>query len=119
MIVVADMGPLHYLVLIEAEHILPRLFARVLTPPAVLAEMSHPDTPEPVRRWASSPPPWLEIKEPADIEDIPSLGKRGSRGAGEKAAIALAREERADARVLRRRSSFRRKRRSQDAFPLR
>jgi hypothetical protein len=26
MIAVCDMGPLHYLVLIEAEHILPRLF---------------------------------------------------------------------------------------------
>ena len=31
MIVVADMGPLHYLVLIGAEHVLPWLFARVLT----------------------------------------------------------------------------------------
>jgi predicted nucleic acid-binding protein len=100
MIVVADMGPLHYLVLIGAEHILPQLFTRVLTPPAVMAEMSHPDTPEQVRAWAASPPPWLEIKEPAHIEDIPSLGKKGSRGAGEKAAIALAREEQAEAILM-------------------
>lgn len=97
MTVVCDMGPLHYLVLIGADHVLPQLFTRVLTPPAVIAEMSHPDTPEAVRCWASSPPRWLGIKEPADIEDIPSLGKKGMRGAGEKAAIALAREERADA----------------------
>jgi hypothetical protein len=55
MIVVCDMGPLHYLVLIGAEDILPQVFTRVLTPVAVIAEMSHPDTPEPVRRWASSP----------------------------------------------------------------
>jgi len=96
MIVVCDMGPLHYLVLIGAEDILPQLFTRVLTPVAVIVEMSHPDTPEPVRRWASSPPEWLEIKQPAHIEDILSLGKKGMRGAGEKAAIALAREERAD-----------------------
>jgi predicted nucleic acid-binding protein len=82
MIVVCDMGPLHYLLLIGAEHILPRLFSRVLTPPAVIAEMSHPDTPEAVRLWASSPPPWLEIKEPAHIEDIPSLGRKGRRGGG-------------------------------------
>jgi hypothetical protein len=61
----------------------------VFTPPAVIAEMSHPDTPEQVRKWAASPPGWLEIKEPADIEDIASLGKKGLRGAGEKAAIAL------------------------------
>ena len=33
MIVVCDMGPLHYLLLIGAEHILPQLFTRVLTPP--------------------------------------------------------------------------------------
>jgi len=100
MIVVCDMGPLHYLVLIDSEYILPRLFTRVLTPPAVLAEMSHPETPEPVRRWAFSPPQWLEVKEPAHIEDIPSLGTKGGRGAGEKAAIALASEEQADAILM-------------------
>ena len=100
MIAVCDMGPLHYLVLIDADHILPRLFTRVLAPPAVLAEMSRPETPEPVRRWAFSPPEWLEVKEPAQIEDIPSLGKKGTRGAGEKAAIALACEARADAILM-------------------
>jgi predicted nucleic acid-binding protein len=100
MIIVADMGPLHYLVLIGAEHILPQLFTRVLTPPAVIAEMSHPDTPEQVRQWAASPPGWLEIKEPTHIEDIASLGKRGLRGAGEKAAIALAREEQSEAILM-------------------
>jgi predicted nucleic acid-binding protein len=96
MIAVCDMGPLHYLVLIGAEHVLPQMFGRVLTPPAVLAEMSHPDTPVTVRGWAAAPPPWLEVKDPTQVEDIPSLGRKGSRGAGEKAAIALAREERAD-----------------------
>jgi predicted nucleic acid-binding protein len=62
--------------------------------------MSHPDTPEAVRLWASSPPPWLEIEEPDHIEDIPSLGRKGRRGAGEKAAIALARQEGADAILM-------------------
>src|SRR5262249_51707498 len=98
--VVCDMGPLHYLVLIGAEHILPRIFTRVLAPPAVIAEMGHPDMPEAVRLRASSPPPWLEIKEPDHIEDIPSLGRKGIRGAGEKAAIALARQEGADAILI-------------------
>jgi hypothetical protein len=32
---VCDMGPLHYLVLVGAEHVLPQIFARVLTPPAL------------------------------------------------------------------------------------
>ncbi len=52
MIVVCDMGPLHYLVLIGAEHVLPQRFTRVLAPHAVIAEMNHPNTPEPVRQVA-------------------------------------------------------------------
>ena len=96
MIAVCDMGPLHYLVLIGAEHVLPQIFDRVLTPPAVLAEMGHPDTPMAVRGWAAAPPQWLEVKDTTWVEDIPSLGRKGARGAGEKAAIALACEERAD-----------------------
>ena len=37
---------------------------------------------------------------PVHIEDIPSLGRKGLRGAGEKAAIALACQERADAILM-------------------
>jgi predicted nucleic acid-binding protein len=100
MTVVCDMGPLHYLVLVGAEHVLPQLFRRVLTPPVVLAEMSHPEAPEPVRRWAGSPPPWLEVKQPLHIEDIPALGQKGTRGDGDRAVISLAREEGADFVVM-------------------
>jgi predicted nucleic acid-binding protein len=96
MIVVCDVGPLHYLVLIGAEHVLPQLFRRVLTPPVVLVEMSRPETPEPVRRWASSPPQWLDVKQPLHIEDIPALGQKGTRGDGDRAVISLAREAGAD-----------------------
>ncbi len=83
MTVVCDMGPLHYLILIEAEHILSQLFDRVHIPQAVHAELSHPHTPEPVRRWAVALPSWVEVKEPTKIEDIPLLGRRGLKGAGE------------------------------------
>ena len=87
MIVVCDVGPLHYLVLIGAEHVLPELFTRVLTPPVVLLEMSRPETPEPVRRWAGSPPQWLEVKQPLqraqfhfksdkNLKRLDSLGRR-------------------------------------------
>jgi predicted nucleic acid-binding protein len=100
MIVVCDTGPLHYLILIGAEHVLPRLFTRVLTPPAVVSELTHPRTPEIVRRWAEAPPAWLEIKEPGQIENIAALGRKESQGRGEKAAIALAREERADVLLM-------------------
>jgi predicted nucleic acid-binding protein len=100
MIVVCDMGPLHYLVLMGADHVLPQLFTRVLTPPVVLAEMSRTEAPEPVRRWAAAPPRWLEVKEPAHIEDIPALGRKGMRGDGDRAVISLAREEGADFVVM-------------------
>jgi predicted nucleic acid-binding protein len=96
MTVVSNMSPLHYLILINCEHILPLLYGQVFTPPAVIEEMRAPNTPEVVRRWVDSPPEWLQIVEPANIEDIPRLGQ-GKRGAGEKASIALAREIRADA----------------------
>ncbi len=97
MIVVCDMGPLHYLVLIGCDHILPAMFDRVLTARVIIdAEMSDPSTPEPVRRWAASPPRWLEVREPTHVEDIPSLGKKGVRGDADRAVISLALEERAD-----------------------
>jgi uncharacterized protein len=95
MIVVSDMTPLHYLILIGCDHILPRLYERVLTAPAVMKEMDDASTPEVVRQWAAAPPAWLHVQEPGHIEDIPRLG-HGKRGAGEKATIALARELHAD-----------------------
>jgi predicted nucleic acid-binding protein len=95
MIVVSDMTPLHYLILIGCDSVLPRLYERVFTAPAVMKEMGDASTPELVRRWAAVPPAWLHVQEPADVEDIPRLG-RGKRGAGEKAIIALARELQAD-----------------------
>jgi len=38
-LVVADTGPLNYLVLIDAIELLPKLFKRVFTPEAVRAEL--------------------------------------------------------------------------------
>jgi predicted nucleic acid-binding protein len=93
MIAVCDMGPLHYLVLIGCDHILPRIFDRVITARIVIEqEMAGPHTPEPVRRWAADAPRWLEILEPQQVEAIPSLGKHGVRGDGDRAIISLARE---------------------------
>src|SRR5438270_13398183 len=89
MIVDSDMMTLHYLILIGCDHILHRLYERVFTAPAVINEMKDPSTPEAVRRWATALPEWLQVQEPAHIEDIPRLG-HGKRGAREKAAIALA-----------------------------
>lgn len=101
MIAVCDMGPLHYLVLIGYDHVLPQLFDRVVTARVVIEkEMTHPSTPEPVRQWAASPPAWLEVIEPKQVVSIPSLGKEGSRGDGDRAVISLAREQEADFVVM-------------------
>ena len=101
MIAGCDMGPLHYLVLIGCDHILPRIFDRVITARVVVErEMADSQTPEPVRRWAASPPRWLEVLEPQQVEDIPSLGKPGVRGDGDRAVISLARELAADVLIM-------------------
>jgi predicted nucleic acid-binding protein len=46
MVVVADTSPINYLVLIAQINLLPRLYTRILIPPAVLAELKHPLAPE-------------------------------------------------------------------------
>jgi len=53
-LVVADTGPLNYLLLIEAIDLLPKLFDRVFIPAAVHRELAHPLAPGPVRAWRRS-----------------------------------------------------------------
>lgn len=84
MIVVADAGPLNYLVLIGAQDLLPRLFRRVYAPPRVLAELRHPKAPPPVADWARRPPEWIVEQTPIE----PALDPEA--GPGELEAIALA-----------------------------
>jgi predicted nucleic acid-binding protein len=93
MIVVSDTSPLNYLILAASVHVLPAIFGRVYAPSAVVMELSHPRSPETVRTWASSPPEWLVVQDPTQID--PSL----QLGVGETAAISLAVELKAD-RVL-------------------
>ena len=85
-VIVADTGPLRYLVLIEAIDLLPRLFGRVLIPDIVGAELSRPSTPSPVREWLAGNPAWLERRaNPPTLRTFPP-----QLDAGERAAIALA-----------------------------
>ena len=55
-LVVADTGPLNYLVLIDAIELLPNLFEKVFAPEAVRAELLNQDAPAVVRAWATTPP---------------------------------------------------------------
>jgi predicted nucleic acid-binding protein len=90
MIVVSDTTPLNYVVLIEVIPILHALFGQVYAPAAVIRELSHPRSPEPVRQWASTPPEWLVVQAPT-LSD-PSL----KLGPGETEAILIAHELHAD-----------------------
>jgi predicted nucleic acid-binding protein len=85
-IVVADTGPLRYLVLIGHIDVLPRLFDAVSTPATVVGERRHPSSPDAVRAWAVGPPPWLAV-HPDPM--LPATELR-LLDPGEHAAIALA-----------------------------
>src|SRR6266478_6379354 len=86
MVVVADTSPINYLVLIGQIEILPRLYSRILIPPAVLGELKHQVAPKPVRDWVANPPTWLEVLAPKSSFTIAQLDL------GESEAIALAME---------------------------
>lgn len=83
--VVANAGPLNYLVLIEHEGVLPTLFDKIFVPPAVLAKLAHPESPPAVRTWAMNPPGWLEVRAGPYLDD-PLLQRLHH---GERAAMEL------------------------------
>jgi predicted nucleic acid-binding protein len=90
--VVADTGPLHYLVLIGQIDVLPRLFPGIVISETVRAELGRSATPAVVRAWMSSPPPWLSVVGPsADVTAMPA-----ALDDGERATIALATAIQAD-----------------------
>ena len=60
-LVVADTGPLNYLVLIRQVEVLPALFEKIFVPELVRNELQHNEAPPSVRRWIAAPPSWLEI----------------------------------------------------------
>src|SRR5687767_9654293 len=93
-IVVADAGPLHYLVLIDCAETLGTLFELVLVPIAVREELVNPRGPEKVTKWMCEPRPWLEIARVVQPQRVEGLHK------GEAEALQLALERRADAILM-------------------
>src|SRR4051812_32914015 len=87
MIVVADSGPLHYLILLDHADLLHRLYDEVIVPEAVAAELSRLSAPLVVRDWMSRAPSWLRVVavEPSAVQAITD-----DLDLGERAAIALA-----------------------------
>ena len=93
-VVVSDASPLRYLILLRQAQVLHGLYGKVLVPQAVVDELQRKQTPEPVRRWMSTPPSWLEV--------VQTIGKAYEEqgldilGSGERQAIAVAQHAGAD-----------------------
>jgi predicted nucleic acid-binding protein len=84
-IVVADTGPLNYLVLIGEVDVLCALYKRVIVPEAVAKELRADKAPAAVQTWIGHPPEWLEVRP-----DPPSDPTLALLDPGERAALALA-----------------------------
>lgn len=59
---VSNTTPLRYLIAIEQEHLLGKLFENVFVPVEVHQELVDARTPEIVRQWVASPPSWFEVR---------------------------------------------------------
>lgn len=92
-LVVADTGPVNYLLLIGHIEILPALFDKVILPSIVRDELAEAKAPHIVRNWIAQPPAWLEVRQIAGASQDASLRRLD---AGEAAAIVLAVELHAD-----------------------
>jgi predicted nucleic acid-binding protein len=96
MIVVSDTSPLNYLVLIELQDLLPRLFGRILIPAAVDRELRSPAAPHAIKQFMATPHDCLEVQQPSsDIDQ--SLQHLDP---GEREAISLALHVTADVVLL-------------------
>jgi predicted nucleic acid-binding protein len=69
--VVADTGPVNYLLLIGEINLLPCLFDEVLIPIEVHQELLNQNAPEVVRTWAANLPGWCSVK-PRHAKIVPS-----------------------------------------------
>lgn len=93
MIVVADSGPLHYLIQLEQVDLLRRFYGQVLVPQAVAGELSTVGAPGVVREWITRPPSWVEVR-PVASDVIAAI--TDDLDLGERSAIALAETLHAD-----------------------
>lgn len=91
-LVIADTGPINYLILIDHVDILPKLFEKVVLPAVVRDELARPKAPAAVQSWIATPPAWIEIRQSVHAHD-PEMDELD---AGEEDAIALAIELHAD-----------------------
>jgi len=94
---VSNTTPLRYLIAIEQEHLLGRLFEKVFVPIAVHEELTDAKTPEIVRRRVASLPSWFKVRT-VDETRAPTFPVTLHRG--ERQAILLAEELGADVLLI-------------------
>lgn len=87
-LVIADTGPLNYLILIGYIDLLPALFEKVALPTTVQSELASSKAPPLVRHWISNLPAWLDVRD-APLGQAEDASLKGI-DAGERAAIQLA-----------------------------
>jgi predicted nucleic acid-binding protein len=90
MIVVADTGPVNYLILSGQVDLAHTLYGVLVIPHAVFKELRDPRAPSLVHQWVNALPSWVEIRAAKPCKAFDNLG------AGEREAISLALEVKAD-----------------------
>jgi predicted nucleic acid-binding protein len=97
MLAVSNTSPLFYLVAVGQADLLAHLFGSVLIPPGVATELADPARPSIVRNWIASPPGWLTVQA---LVSLPDAELSSSLDLGEREAIQLTVESRADVLVM-------------------
>jgi predicted nucleic acid-binding protein len=87
MIVVADSGPLHYLILLQHIELLRRFYGEVLVPEPVASELAAAGAPAMVREWITEAPIWVEVR-PVPPDAVSMI--TDDLDPGERAEIVLA-----------------------------
>src|SRR5262245_50959245 len=83
MMVVADTGPVNYLILSGYIDLIQSLYGSLIIPSAVHRELLHSKAPPDVRKWAGALPSWAEVRSATNIPGFSELGP------GEREAICL------------------------------
>jgi predicted nucleic acid-binding protein len=94
-LVIADTGPVNYLILIGQIDLLSALFEKVILPATVRNELTSFKAPSSVRQWIAARPIWIEVHETPPLNQTEDPALKGI-DAGEKAAIELAASLHAD-----------------------
>jgi predicted nucleic acid-binding protein len=94
---VSNTTPLRYLIAIEQQHLLGKLFEKVFVPVAVHEELTDPKTPEIVRHAMASLPVWIEVRK---VDETHATTFPVTLHRGERQAILLAEALRADVPLI-------------------